>query len=278
MTSREDYPPDAVEAAKAILVELTHILGEYKDDMVIVGGWVPPLLMPDSEDHVGSTDVDVALNHLAITNEVYARISETLRQHDYRQDERQPFIWFKDVVFEGDPVTVEVDFLAGEYGGTGRGHRTQRVQDMLPRKARGADLLFSQSVARTVEARLPSGSIDRVSIKVAGIVPYIVMKSSALAMRIKQKDAYDIYYCLRHYPGGVTAVGDEFAPFVTHGLVVEAVDRLKDKFASPAHFGPQSVVAFEDVRGEDADMLARDVFERVQALISAICLHAREAG
>ncbi len=115
--TQSDYPPDAVEAAKSVLVELVHVLGEYRDDMVIVGGWVPPLLMPGSTGHVGSTDVDVALNHFAETDEVYARISESLRANGYYQDERQPFIWYRDVETGDESVTVEVDFLADEYGG-----------------------------------------------------------------------------------------------------------------------------------------------------------------
>ena len=79
VTNKTDDPPDAVEAAKAVLVELVHILGEYRDDMVIVGGWVPSLLMPHSTGHVGSTDVNIALNHLADSDEVYSRISASLK-------------------------------------------------------------------------------------------------------------------------------------------------------------------------------------------------------
>jgi hypothetical protein len=271
VTSRLDYPPDAVEAAKSVLVELVHILGEYRDEMIIVGGWVPFLLMPDASGHVGSTDVDIALDHLAENDEVYARISEVLTDHDYVQDAQQPFIWFKDVAFDGaDAVTVEVDFLAGEYGGTARGHRTQRVQDIKPRKARGADLLFDESVTRQIEARLPSGAIDRVTVKVAGVVPYLVMKSSALDSRVKEKDAYDIWFTLANYPGGAAAVAAEFEPFATHGLVLEAVGVLESKFASPGHFGPASVALFLDVEGDESERIKRDAYERVQALIAAL--------
>ena len=43
---RIDYTAAAVEAARSVLIELTHILGEYRDDMVLVGGWIPELLIP----------------------------------------------------------------------------------------------------------------------------------------------------------------------------------------------------------------------------------------
>jgi len=269
-SSRLNYPPDAVEAAKAVLVEVVHILGEYRDEMTLVGGWVPALLLPDGDSHVGSTDVDIAFDHKAVSDDVYARIGDTLRQNGYEQDKRQPFIWYREVDLGQGPLTVELDFLAGEYEGQGSSHRTQRVQDVHMRKARGADLLGDLSVERQIEARLPSGAIDRVSIRVAGIVPFIVMKASALEGRIKSKDAYDIHYCLRNYPGGVTAVAEEFSPHAEHGLVQEAAHALGNKFASPEHVGPRLVVEFEEATGEEAELLARDAYERVQVLLEAL--------
>ncbi|MDP2181436.1 MAG: hypothetical protein Q8K99_02565 [Actinomycetota bacterium] len=268
--NRTDYPPDAVEAARSVLVELVHILGEYRDDMVIVGGWVPPLLMPDSTGHVGSTDVDIALNHMAENDEVYARISASLLTNGYVQHESQPFIWFREVSLGGGVVTVEIDFLAGEYGGTGKHHRTQRVQDLKPRKARGADLLFSETREREIEGRLPSGALDTVSVKVAGVVSYLVMKSSALETRIKDKDAYDIWFTLANYPGGIPAVVEEFTPFADHGLVRETVSVLEGKFTSPEHFGPTSVAVFLEHDGDAAVLTKRDAFERVQALLDGL--------
>ena len=59
-----DYSADQVEAAKSVLIELVHLLGQYRDDIVVVGGWVPHLLLPQYPlQHVGSIDVDLALNH-----------------------------------------------------------------------------------------------------------------------------------------------------------------------------------------------------------------------
>ena len=41
MVTRQDYRAEGVEAARSVLVELVHLLGEYKDDIVLIGGWVP---------------------------------------------------------------------------------------------------------------------------------------------------------------------------------------------------------------------------------------------
>ena len=110
---RIDCTAAAVDAAKSVLIELMHILGEYRDDMVLVGGWIPDLLIPTSlERHVGSIDVDVALNHRELTEAGYRMIGEILRQHGYTPDPQQPFIFRKAVRGQ----MVQVDFLAGEYG------------------------------------------------------------------------------------------------------------------------------------------------------------------
>jgi hypothetical protein len=45
MVTKKDYTAEAVEAARLVLIELIHLLGEYRDHIVVVGGWVPDLLL-----------------------------------------------------------------------------------------------------------------------------------------------------------------------------------------------------------------------------------------
>ncbi len=80
---------------------------------------------------------------------------------------------------------VEIDLMAGEYGGAGKGHRTQKVQDVRARKARGCDLAFDSSITVTLVGELPDGGKDKVSFKVARIVPFLVMKGMAMYERMK---------------------------------------------------------------------------------------------
>jgi hypothetical protein len=86
MVTRRDYTAEGIEAARSVLIELVHLLGEYKDDIVLIGGWVPEVLLPHySGPHVGSMDVDIALNHQKIQEEGYKRIEDLLR-HSERGD------------------------------------------------------------------------------------------------------------------------------------------------------------------------------------------------
>ncbi|MDQ7827238.1 MAG: hypothetical protein RDV48_30875 [Candidatus Eremiobacteraeota bacterium] len=41
MEDINDYSHEMTEAANSVMLELVHLLGEYRDDMRIIGGWVP---------------------------------------------------------------------------------------------------------------------------------------------------------------------------------------------------------------------------------------------
>ena len=157
MVTRGDYTAEATGACKAVLIELIHLMGEFRDHVVVVGEWVPALLLPEApERHAGTLDIDLALDFTQIPEDSYRTILQTLSARGYRQDPAQPFRFFREVKASGrESTVVEVDFLAGEYGGTGPGHRTQPIQDSRARMARGCDLVFSEPVHVSVEGDLP---------------------------------------------------------------------------------------------------------------------------
>jgi hypothetical protein len=267
-----DYSENQVEAAKSVLLELVRLLGEYRDDIVVVGGWVPELLLPDHpKRHVGSIDVDLALNHANLQEAGYETIRQLLLSRGYEPHEQQPFIFFRTVDLNGRAIRVEVDLLAGEYGGTGRKHRTQKVQDTRARKARGCDLAFDLFTEVELQGTLPDGARDHATVRVASIVPFLVMKGMALADRLKEKDAWDIYFVATNYPGGVQALATEIKPHMDEGLVREGFEKINLKFGSPAQVGPKFVADFEDLADPDERArIIRDAFERVDYLLRTI--------
>lgn len=271
MVSRKDYNAIQVEAARSVLIELTHLLAEYKEEIVLIGGWVPALTLPAEEGaHVGSIDVDLALDHRRLTEEGYETIAALLATQGYAQGE-QPFIFFRTVHVGGTPIQVEVDLLAGEYQGTSKAHRTQTIQGVRARKARGCDLAFESPTPIPVTGSLPDGGTDRVEVRVAALVPFIVMKAMAMSTRLKQKDAWDIDYCLSHFPGGVESLAEQFKPHMGHGLVQEGLLLLSRQFETVNHVGPRHVADFDEITDpEERAARQRAAFERVQALLRAL--------
>ncbi len=273
MVTRRDYTAEGVEAARSVLIELVHLLGEYKDDIVLIGGWIPEVLLPHlSGPHVGSMDVDLALNHLKIHEAGYKMIQDLLKSRGYQQGD-QPFIFFRNLKIGDHEVKVQVDLLAGEYEGTSKSHRHQRVQDIQVRKARGCDLAFEMSQEIRIEGTLPNGAQDAVTVRVASIVPFFVMKGMAMETRMKEKDAWDIYYCLLNYPGGIEALAEEFRPHLHHGLVKEGLQKIAGKFSSEKAFGPKSVADFEEIDDPDEqERIQRDAYERMNALLNKLMI------
>lgn len=274
MVIREDYNDRLVSAARSVMLELVRMLGEYRDEMIIVGGWVPALLLPSvAEGHVGSIDIDIALDHRTVREDTYKTIKALLVSRGYVEDEKQPYIFYRTVPVEGQDIVVEVDFLAGEYAGTSKSHRTQPVQDIRARKARGCEIAFEMNKELTIEGTLPGGARDSARVRVASVVPFIVMKGMAIADRLKEKDSYDIYYCLKYYPGGIDALIGEFKPHCGNKLVVESLQNISGKFASVDHYGPRAVADFNSVTDrEEREQIQRDVFEHVDYFLKGLAI------
>jgi hypothetical protein len=96
------------------------------------------------------------------------------------------------------------------------------------------------------------------------------MKTAAMG-RGKAKDAYDIYFLIKHYPGGAKQLALEFSGSSETPIVREMREKLSEKFASVDHAGPVDVANFMDLSDEqEIEMIHRDAFEQVQALLSSI--------
>ncbi len=271
MVTRRDYSDELVEAAHSVLIELMHLLGEYRDNIVLIGGWVPEILLSgQGKPHIGSIDVDLALNHQKISKDGYKMIQELLLNRGYRQG-KQPFIFHRSVKLKGKEIQVQVDLLSGEYEGTSKGHRHQKIQDIQARKVRGCDLAFEMYREVNIKGELPGGGKDSVTIRVASLVPFLVMKGMALDERLKEKDAWDIYYCMLNYPGGIDALAEEFRPHIPHGLVQEGLKKIAKHFAAENNLGPKFVVDFEELDDpEEKERIKRDAYERVNAFLKKL--------
>ncbi len=273
MVKKSDYGQPEVQACFSVLVEIVTILGEFKDNIVLVGGNVPPLLIPSAkEKHPGSLDVDIALNFQNISSAAYETIVKTLLSRGYYQTGEQPYIFYRDILIEpGRKNTIQIDLLAGEYGGTGKSHRHQKVQDALVRKARGCDLVFDAPLKVKLKGTLPNGAINEVSINIPAVGPFLVTKGMALWDRLKEKDAFDIFFCCRYFPGGIEALAEAIKPVIGNNLAKEGLGKIKAKFYEVNGIGPVGVADFLEVEdSEEKDRVQREAFEFVNKLMELL--------
>ena len=265
-----DYSEGQKEAAHRILVELVNIFGEYEEDIRIVGGWVPDLMFP-GEGHICSVDVDVLINHMTLHDEGYQNMSRILLKNGYREHPEKYFSFIKTVEVQDVFYDVDVDILAGMYGGTQEKKRSQHVQGMKALKATGGNFAFDYPSQKIyLETKRPDGAVDVANVSVIAVVPYLIMKTAAMG-RGKAKDAYDIFFLIRHYRGGAKELAKEFQSNAGNKLVQEMKEKLSGKFASLNHAGPKDIVDFLGLTDEDEiEMTKRDAYEQIQALVRLI--------
>ena len=272
MVTKSSYNKKEVDTCLSIIVEVMTILGSYRDKIVLIGGWVPYFILDkQGKNHIGSIDIDLALDFQKISDKSYKSILELIKRRGYTQGS-QPFIFNRNIkTTNGATYSIEVDLLSGEYGGTNKSHRTQRVQDVNARKARGCDLAFKHNISISVKSIMPDGSENEVNIKVASVVPFLVMKGMALWQRKKEKDAYDIYFTILHFPGGIDNLVEVFKPVINNKLVKEGLGKILSKFNKINSIGPTWLVEFLDIEDrEEGERVKRDSFERVAVLMEKL--------
>lgn len=270
LKSSLDYSEGQKEARHRILIELANLFQEYQDDIRLVGGWVPDILFPN-EGHIGSVDVDILINHLTLQDAGYQNMASILKRNGYVEHPEKYFSFVKKLEIEGITYNVDVDILAGMYGGTTKKKRSQHVQGMKALKATGGNYAFEFAPQKVrIEAKRPDGAMDVANINVIAVVPFLIMKANALG-RGKAKDAYDIYFLIKHYNGGVKVLAEEFKKLGEKEIINTMKEKLQDKFASENHAGPKDVADFLDILDdEEIEMIKRDAYEQVNTLLEMI--------
>ena len=270
LKSSVDYSEGQKKASHRVLVELVNLFDEYRDDIRIVGGWVPDLMFPN-EAHVGSVDVDVLINHMTLKDSGYQTMAKILLKNGYEEHPEKYFSFIKVVVIDGEEYIVDVDILAGMYGGTALKKRSQHIQGVKALKVTGGNFAFEFPPQQMkIEAERVDGAIDTAVVNVVAIVPYLIMKTAAMG-RGKAKDAYDIYFIIKHYSGGLDLLAEEFNNVADKPIIQEMKEKLYEKFASEKHAGPKDVIDFMDLIDEDEiEMTKRDAYEQINALLNRI--------
>lgn len=270
---REEYSARQVEAARRVLVDLGQVLASFADCMVVVGGWTPDLLMPAAEEkHVGSIDVDVALDVAKLSEGRYADLLKLLlNTRRYRPGDKD-FQLVVDVDLGDDekPVQVEVEFLAPKEVKLKK-HKPKLLPGFRVLQADGCGVAFHAPVVLKLDGRNVRGATNNVSLHVVSLPDFLIMKAYALGGRDKPKDAYDLCYCLENAAEGMAALAADWKARLSEKEVVRAVEILRDKFATVDAFGPQQLVEFHaDLDAESRKMQARRAFELVQKFLSLL--------
>lgn len=269
----DDYEPRQVEAAQRVLIDIGQVLASFLESIVVVGGWVPDLLIESpTEAHVGSVDVDLALDARRLGDGRYAELLALLLDTGrYRQGEKS-FQLVTDVdLGDGEsPVRVDVDFLAPEDVRLKKSH-PKLIEGFRVLQFPACAVAFVNPEERELTGKMTSGAENTVSIRVASLPDFLLMKAHAIGKRDKPKDAYDFCYCFDEVPDAFESVATNWRARGHDPLVVEAVRILSEKFKSTSHYGPRQLAQFHsDATEDDQEMHARRAFETVSKLLGLL--------
>lgn len=274
-----EYDDRTTAAVKSVLVEIGQILGSFKGRFAVVGGAVPWLLLGNEDmPHVGTLDVDLGLDAAALGDGEYVHLVEALLGHGYAQrKELKRFQLVRQIQAEdgGPPIDIVIDFLMPRDAQIVK-NVPPLISDFAVQRADGADLAlrFYQMVA--ISGAMPGGGMNRVEVAVCSIPALLAMKGHAIEGRYKQKDAYDIYYCIRNYVGGLEVLAADCRPLLEHESGLAGYTYIVNKFDTVDGFGPSCVRKFvEDTKvlGErTADQWQQDAFGQVDAWLRALGL------
>lgn len=270
---QSEYDSRQTEAARRVLVDLGQVLAAFHDCLVVVGGWVPDLLLPEVEEaHVGSIDVDLALDTQKLSDGRYAELLTLLLNTRRYRPGAKSFQLLTDVDLGdgGGPVQVEVEFLAPKEVKLKK-NRPKLLEGFRVLQADGCGTAFHAPVEIELAGQSILGAKNKVRLRVASLPDFLVMKAHALAGRDKPKDAYDLCYCLDNYPGGLEKLAAAWKLRGEEKDVKQAIAILQAKFSSVEDFGPRQVVEFFDSPDPETQaMNARRAFELVQRFLSLI--------
>lgn len=265
------YGREQIERVRATCLYLATKLGDLLEDMVIVGGLVPSLIISQqgreaqelTSRHVGTFDLDCGLHIALLDTERYEALVERLKLAGFAEDPNEKgnparFRWRIDA----DGTNVQVDFLIPP---SQRDDKGGKLRQITPEFAAvitpGLELAFQDWLPVTIDGVTIKGERATRTLRVCGPGAFVVLKALAVRGRGDNKDAYDLFYVLRNYGAGMPDVLARAAPLLSHDRAREALDILRSDFMEIDRIGPMRVAEF--ITGRRDDGIQQDVVGQV---------------
>jgi hypothetical protein len=279
-TLAADYSPAAAELVRGASLYIATKLGDLRDDVVIIGGLVPSLIVPSSELpegrplHIGTMDVDLGLAVGILDEQRYHELCERLRGAGFAPDVNdEGKATNQRWRIESGNQNVTVDFLIPPTLPSDRGGRLRNLeQGFAAIITPGLELAFQDRKLITLDGETLHGERATRDVWVCGAGAFTVLKSLAFRSRGENKDAYDLSYILQNYGTGIDDVFNRLRPLLSSDSTKRAINILEEDFSQADRLGPMRVAEFLGDR-DDVDIRA-DTAGAVRSLL-ALCHEQR---
>ena len=273
-THAADYSPEQLRLVKATCLYIATRLGDLMEDVVIVGG-LPPSLLIDPDDlpqgvqaHPGTMDLDLGLALTLLSEGRYHTLADRLRDAGFRQDFNEKGNQTRQRWEIGSQRKVTVDFLIPPSRDDDRGGSLRHIEaDLAAFIAPGLHLAFRDKEKKKLEGLTIFDEKANRDVWVCGPGAYMALKALAFDGRGNPKDAYDLFYVARYYGKGVKDVAVRLGSLLDDAAASKAIEILRRDFGDLDAVGPKRVTEF--LFGEPDDATQADVVGTISELLSA---------
>ena len=283
------YEPRDVRVAFSALMEVAAALQAYREAMVLIGGWVPYLLLQQHQSpgnpfrHVGSLDSDWVIDPRKIDEGEYDTIVKMLKRRGFVESREIKYRLTKGCPVPGKSAALEVavDLLTrAPQTGRGKPQRHRRIQpDLAARAADWADVALSHSCDKMLDGELSGGGNIQLPIRMADVVGLVGTKGLALGRRYEEKDNYDLYAVIANYGEGPVEVARMVKPFARVPSLRPSLEKIRTWYADVNAAGPAMVARFYDREEGDARLRRiRDAFEILDRFLQELGLRAADTA
>lgn len=256
----DNFDPALIDSSRSALLELVQTLTPYSRGIVLVGGWVPWLLIRDhlrggeTFSHVGSIDIDFVVDPAAVPTGETPSMAQLMLGVGWRRLPIKHFGFERTMVGrDGVSRDIQVDFLTAAPEGEVDQYLQRELQpDLRAKTLRGAEIALRHHAPHRVSATLPNGEEGRAEVQMLDVVGCLGTKGIALGARFKHKDAYDIVSVLDNYGEGVREVSALVRPFAHEPELAASLQVIREKFSTERSDGPVWYGEFLQPGDEDA--------------------------
>lgn len=256
-----EYTSRQVELVRATCLYIATKLGDMMDELVIIGGFVPSLLIDQTglnevDTHPGTMDLDVGLTLALLDEGRYKTLTERLRAAGFAMSQNEEGNPTRQQWIHPEAGGIQVDFLIEPSMPGDRGGKLRNIEaDFAAIIAPGLGLAFQNHKRVTLEGRTIFGEKATRDFWVCGAGAFVVLKALAFDSRGENKDAFDLYYVLRNYGTGTAEIAAHLEPHIDVTDVQKALRILARDFSDAESVGPRRAAEFR-TGGPDEEMQA----------------------
>jgi hypothetical protein len=263
------YDRNRTAVIRRACLEVATRLNDFKDDLCIIGGLVPSLLVdmaelsPGAPAHIGTNDLDLGLSLAIFDGEKYEEIAKRLRHAGFHPDVNESGNQTSQRWRLADGVLV--DFLIQPSSPHDKGGKLRNLEgDFAAVITPGLHLAFLDFEEVNVRGETLTGGKAERRVRVCGPGAFVVLKSLAFQGRAENKDAYDLWYVLQNRGDAV----DRLKNLASDPIAQAALDVLARDFADADSVGPVRAAKFLYDQGDEN--LQADFAGLVRGVLAAI--------